>query len=287
MEPAPDVTTHGPGSPEVAVVGGVHGDEPSGVRAVERLRRAIDRGELGLQRGVALVVANPPAVEAGVRYLDTDLNRSFPGDPDGDREERLAARLAAETGDLLTLSLHATHSAAEPIALFDATQPGMLECASDLPVPYVVDHSRAASGSYSAVTDVLTVEAGSQGTAAAAVTAETLALEVLRSADALPGTPASVDATYFAMAEQVAKPPGESYELLVDNFEFVQAGEAFARADGETLQAAEPFYPILMSAGGYADVFGFEGYKLGENVSEARAALDSGSGGGGHSPASD
>jgi hypothetical protein len=89
------------------------------------------------------------------------------------------------------------------------------------------------------------------------------------------------------MAEQVAKPPGESYELLVDNFEFVQAGEAFARADGETLQAAEPFYPILMSAGGYADVFGFEGYKLGENVSEARAALDSGSGGGGHSPASD
>ena len=85
MDSVPDVTTHGPGTPVVAIVGGIHGDEPSGVRAVERLRRAIGRGEFDLQRGIALVVGNPPAVAAGVRYLDSDLNRSFPGDIGGDR----------------------------------------------------------------------------------------------------------------------------------------------------------------------------------------------------------
>ena len=273
MEPVPDVTTHGPGAPEVAVVGGVHGDEPSGVRAVDRLRDAIERGELDLQRGLALVVANPPAVEAGVRYLDSDLNRSFPGDPDGDREERLAARLVEATRDLLTLSLHATHSEEDPIALFDSAQAGMLEYASDLPVPYVVDHRRAASGSYAEVNDVLTVEAGCQGTEAAAVTAEKLALDFLRSTGTLEGTPDAMDSQYFAMDEQVPKPPGERYELLVENFELVEAGQVFARADAEPLRADAPFYPILMSAWGYTDVFGFKGHKLGESEAEARATL--------------
>jgi predicted deacylase len=273
MDSGPDVTTHGPGEPEVAVVGGVHGDEPSGVRAVERLRRAIDRGELELRRGLALVVANPAAVEAGVRYLDSDLNRSFPGDPDGDREGRLAARLVEATRDLLTLSLHATHSEEEPIALFDAAQAGMLEYASDLPVPYVVDHRRAAPGSYAEVNDVLTVEAGCQGTEAAAVTAEKLALDFLRSTGTLDGRPDAMDSSYFAMDESVPKPPSETYELLVENFEPVAAGEPFARAGEETLYADAPFYPILMSAWGYADTFGFKGHKLGDSVAEARATL--------------
>jgi predicted deacylase len=273
MEPVPDVTTHGPGEPEVAVVGGVHGDEPSGVRAVERLRRAIERDELDLQRGLGLVVANPPAVEAGTRYLDSDLNRSFPGDPDGDREQRLAARLVDETRDLLTLSLHATHSEADPIALFDSSQAGMLEYASDLPVPYVVDHRQATSGSYAEVNDVLTVEAGSQGTEAAAVTAEKLAVDFLRSTDVLEGSPDARDSSYFAMNEQVAKPPSEEYELLVENFHLVECGQAFARADGEPLHADDPFYPILMSAWGYSEVFGFKGHKIGESAEEARAAL--------------
>lgn len=49
---------------------------------------------------------------------------------------------------------------------------------------------------------MLTVEAGCQGTEAAAVTAEKLAID-----------------------------------FLAENFELVRAGEAFARADGETLVA--------------------------------------------------
>ena len=273
MEPCSDVTTHGPGEPEVAVVGGVHGDEPSGVRAVERLRRAIERGELDLRRGLALVVANPAAVEAGVRYLDADLNRSFPGDPDGNHEQRLAARLVEATRNLLTLSLHATHSEEEPTALFDSAQAGMLEYASDLPVPYVVDHRRTAPGSYAEVNDVLTVEAGCQGTEAAAVTAEKLVLDFLRSTGTLEGTPDAMDSVYFAMDEQVPKPPSEEYELLVENFELVERGAPFARAGDETLYADAPFYPILMSAWGYDDVFGFKGHKLGDSVGEATAAL--------------
>ena len=62
-EVPPNVTVRGPGDPELAVVGGIHGDEPGGVRAVERLRAA----DLSLERGVKLIIANPSAVEAGER----------------------------------------------------------------------------------------------------------------------------------------------------------------------------------------------------------------------------
>jgi predicted deacylase len=270
----PDMTRHGPDSPSVAVVAGVHGDEPSGVRAVRRLRAAAEAGDLELERGVLFAIANPPAVAAGERYLDSDMNRSFPGDTDGNREERLAAALVEKTRGMLTLSLHATHSSADPIAMLDSRQPGLLEYAAALPVPYVVDHANGEPGTHSETNDVLTVEAGAQGTEAAAATAEKLALEFLKEADVLPGTPDSTDSSYFSMADPVPKPPSEAYELLVENFERVEAGQVFARAAGEPLRAAETFYPILMSAYGYEDVFGYTGEWLGDGVEAARAAIE-------------
>lgn len=124
-----DVTIRGPGEPEVTVVGGVHGDETGGVHAVRRLREA----DLDLQQAVALVLANPAAVDAGERYLDSDLNRVFPGDPDGDREERLAARLCELIEDRTTLSLHGTYSEPTPFALIHRSQPREFDLVAQLP----------------------------------------------------------------------------------------------------------------------------------------------------------
>src|SRR5688572_9485072 len=60
----------------VLVAGGTHGNEWVGAW----LARKWERDSSSLQRqsfeAVALL-ANPPAVERGVRYLDQDLNRSF------------------------------------------------------------------------------------------------------------------------------------------------------------------------------------------------------------------
>lgn len=61
---------------------GQHGNEKLPIRAADTLINQIE-----------VIVANPKAVSAGVRYLETDLNRSFPGDNLGKYEERLAAEL--------------------------------------------------------------------------------------------------------------------------------------------------------------------------------------------------
>lgn len=257
-----DGTVRGPGEPAVAVVGGVHGNETGGVNAVRRLREA----DLDLQRGVAFVLANPAAVDAGERFLDSDLNRVFPGDPAGDREERLAAHLCRLIEDFTTLSLHGTRSRPTPFALIHRSQPREFELAGQLPVPQVVDHWGVNEGTITACGLTVEIEVGAQGTEEAAVAAEQQARAFLKCVDALPGEPPTANPEYYHMTEPVPKPPGTTYELHVENFEFVPAGTVFASVDGRDLTADEPFYPILMSEDGYTDVFGYRGKKLAESL---------------------
>lgn len=253
-----DVTVHGPGKPEVVIVGGVHGNETGGVRAVRRLRDA----DLDLQRGVAFVLANPAAVDAGERYLDSDLNRVFPGDPGGDREERLAARLCEFVEDRTTLSLHGTHSQPTPFALIHRSQPREFDLAAQLPVPHIVDHWGVNEKTITICGLTVEIEVGAQGSEEAAVSAEHQARAFLRRVDALPGEPPASDPDYFHMAEPIPKPPGTAYELYIENFEHVPAGTVYASVDGQDLITDEPFYPVLTSEYGYPDIFGYKGDKI-------------------------
>lgn len=96
--------------PNFSIVAGIHGDEYEGVAVLLDLARAIDPRRL---RGTLTLVpaANPQAFHAGSRRnpIDLgDLNRSFPGRPDGTLSERLAYTLLHEfvLGNDLVLSMH-------------------------------------------------------------------------------------------------------------------------------------------------------------------------------------
>lgn len=93
--------------PRVLVVGGIHGNEPSGMLAA----RALAQGRAPLRgRLTVLPEANPEALEAGERTAPRpgarDLNRVFPGTGEGPDAQRAAAVFAL-TGDAdLVLDLH-------------------------------------------------------------------------------------------------------------------------------------------------------------------------------------
>ncbi|MGA1779189.1 MAG: hypothetical protein ACO4CW_02455, partial [Planctomycetota bacterium] len=57
------------------VVGGMHGNEPGGLAAMDRLTDRIDRGELKLRGRLVMLTGNVEACARGVRLIDEDMNR--------------------------------------------------------------------------------------------------------------------------------------------------------------------------------------------------------------------
>jgi predicted deacylase len=84
--------------PRVVAVAGIHGDEAAGVLALLDFWQTCEPGDLA-GTVVLVPVANPTAFAAHARRSPVDgldLNRTFPGRPDGTVSERLAYRLLHE-----------------------------------------------------------------------------------------------------------------------------------------------------------------------------------------------
>lgn len=101
--------------PTVCVLGGMHGDEPAGYLAAERLLGwTILKGRL-----VVLPRAHRMAIERGERAYPRNMNALFPGKTDGDLMERLAYAIwtlikQSQPGLLLTLHESVGYHAENP-----------------------------------------------------------------------------------------------------------------------------------------------------------------------------
>ena len=87
----PIVSVKGGAGPTAVVFGGVHGDEPEGQVAALRLARETQPGDLP-GRIIVVPCASPEASFAYTRLWPSgaNLNRSFPGSPDGPPDAQLA-----------------------------------------------------------------------------------------------------------------------------------------------------------------------------------------------------
>ena len=254
-----NVAQLGSGTPELAVVAAVHGDEPCGVRAVERLLEE----QPTVKRPVKLIIANEEALERQVRYVDEDLNRAFPGHPEAETHEgRLAYELARELEGCLGFSMHSTQSHAEPFAIVNSLTETAREICPQLPVTTIVETGPYAEGRLFSEAETLEVECGLQGTDAAAENADRLTRAFLTAVDALPGDTVRRELPVFELVSRIEKDAADTYEVFVENFERVDRGDPFAAVDGEKQVASEPFYPVLMSPYGYRNVFGYTARKL-------------------------
>ena len=63
--------------PTLVVVGSLHGNEPSGARALRRIASSLATMEIGLLGRVVFLEGNIRALKANVRFIDSDLNRSW------------------------------------------------------------------------------------------------------------------------------------------------------------------------------------------------------------------
>lgn len=254
----------GEGEASVAVVGGIHGDEPCGRDGIE----AVLADPPEMDGAVKFVVANEEALAAGERYLDTDLNRAFPGDPESDSHEgRLAAALTAELQGCTVLALHSTQSYGGMFALIDELTPMTRDICPKLSVDAVVQTAEANGGRiFASLPATIEIECGYQGSPEAAANAEQVIREFLVATGVADG-PAPTRTTslpVFQLGGPIPKDRAAEYEVFARNFEPLAAGDPIAAADGETVVADEAFYPVLLSAEGYENVFGYRATRIGE-----------------------
>lgn len=247
------VIEKGKGEAEIAVVACMHGDELSGKKALERFLDS----DIELQKPVKFIIANEKAIEEEKRFIDSDLNRCFPGDPESNsHENRLAAKLMEELEGLQTLTLHSMKEFEEMFCLVNSVNEDLIKAPG---VEKAVDVEPLDKDSIEKYNQAVSVETGTLGSKQATENAFKVITNFLAYFEAIDSESGDRRPELFEMYDVVQG----DYEFTAENFEKVEEGEIFAQNQEKELRAKEAFYPILMSSEGYEEILGFKGRKGG------------------------
>lgn len=134
--------------PVLALIAGTHGYEYPGITALQRLRQSIDPRSL---RGTLILVhiANPPSFYGRTIYTSPadgkNLNRVYPGRPDGTLSERIAhvitTQVIANADFLVDLHAGDGNEALRPYAYMPVTGDARLDAATrGMALAFGLDH---------------------------------------------------------------------------------------------------------------------------------------------------
>jgi hypothetical protein len=171
-----------------------------------------------------------------------------------------------EVADCQVLALHSTQSYDGLFALVDRVREYERRICPRLTVDAVVETCDFKEGRLFEVTRrLIEVECGFQGSETAAENAVQVTREFLAATGALPdeGAPHRDELPVYRLTASVPKDRAEAYDVYATNFRQVRTGQPYASADGREYVAEEDFYPVLMSAYGYENVFGYAADRIG------------------------
>ncbi len=148
--------------PTLICLGGLHGNEPAGVIAIQRVLADLAGQEAGLKGHVFGVVGNRQALAADQRFLDYDLNRAWHPESIGrlraeaaasageaqeqiELDEVLSDIIGSATGRLFLLDIHTISGPGSAFAILDDSLPNR-EIALDFPVPLILGLEEELSG---------------------------------------------------------------------------------------------------------------------------------------------
>ena len=157
----------GESGPALICIGGIHGNEPAGVLALERVVHDLRALEPGMKGDFVALAGNRAALARGSRFLDADLNRLWTGRrirdlERGDRAWTPTAREESELEELFqayrsavdaargpafTLDLHTTSGGDDAFSTVE-DRPESRAFALRLPVPMVLGLARQLAGTF-------------------------------------------------------------------------------------------------------------------------------------------
>lgn len=243
-----------------------HGNERIGVAVAAAIYT------LGIsKKNLTIQIANPRAFAQGVRYIDQDLNRSFPGAPGGNYETRRAYQLLRKivAADLV-IDIHSTTSSLRDAVIVTKLDAATRACIEVFAPRYVL-HMRVKNDRalISNAKIGIAFEYGRDGD----VTVLKKNVRDVKKIFAWAGVVSSKAKTYsrvrrsrtvyFDVVREVVKPAGYRLVKGIENYRLVREGQIYARdVEGNTLVASEDFYPILFGQNNYETIFGFAAHRV-------------------------
>jgi succinylglutamate desuccinylase len=262
--------------PTLIVVGGLHGNEPAGWEAAQRVAAEISDREDELHGRLVFLTGNRTALARGCRFVDRDLNRAWtdaqverirtegPGDTVEDQEQAellmvLDQLLDESRGTPYLLDLHTTSGPGGPFTTVADALPAR-ELALRVPVPLVLGLEEMVDGTlhdWIGCTGTITVafESGQHEESLAIDRAEAAIWIMIEGLGLLPPerVPEAEEATAFltevgrglpvALEMRYRHPvdPGDTFEMLAgwENFRPVRRGEVLAHDRTGTIASPE------------------------------------------------
>jgi hypothetical protein len=250
----PVTVVHGtrPG-PVLALVAGTHGYEYTSILALQNLLPRLDPKRMS---GAVILVhmANPPSFYGRRVYYGPDgknLNRVYPGDPEGTLSDRMAAALTREVIDRAThlVDMHCGdgNESLRPYSYWTITgDPALDDAGREMALAYGLDHividrerpKDPARSLYTATTAILrgkpaiTTESGGIGrTDEASVAAhESGALSVIRQLGIMAAPSVRVKKPVWIVRSEVVRSPATGvWKAAVDPKQKVEAGAVLGR----------------------------------------------------------
>ncbi len=248
--------------PRVVLFGGVHGDELSGVHAIEKLFFDLFAGTRTLRQGsLTLVRGNERALAAERRYLKHNLNRLFREDY-GSEIDRTSYEFnrAQELKSVLHdcdyfLDLHSAPIAQEP---FVVAEQGAVGFYSKLGIPRIMTGwSKFSSGAIGGDAEnyanthgakSATLESGSHFDKRSNDVAYQSIVSLLSLLGMIAGTeqPAARPLHIVDVYSVVTKEADDfRYAGKVDNFQFIEKGQSFGFQSGRAMTVSEDSYLLI------------------------------------------
>ncbi len=238
-----------------------HGDERIGLSVAEEIKK------LHISKKVLIVqIANEKALRQKKRFIDQDLNRSFPGKTTGNHEQMLAYKLlpTIKSADVV-IDIHSTKSELKDTLIVTKLDKKTLACVEAIKPKRLLLMSATKNNALISKAKIgIGFEYGRDNDAQVlnntVIGIKRLLKRLIILETNIPGTKRVT--AYYNVVSTVPKPP--QYKLLknIRNYKLVRKGSRYARKGNEYLTAKEDFYPILFGEKSYKEYFGFKGVKI-------------------------
>lgn len=237
----------------IAIIGAVHGDEKVGVEALKRLKKIIDG------KSIVGIVANKKAFERGKRFIAQDLNRSFPGNPKGALEEKIAYKLTKKIRKFdYILDLHSFSCKSEPFVVLTKKTKKHLKLANASGVRKIVFMSPKLASDKALIDHCccgISIEVGKHDLESTFKRATFYTENILGVLGFLERKKRKTDEIdYFEIIDVFFKENDERVAGGITNFKLVHKGETVATGKQRRIVAPYDFYPVLARERAYPNI---------------------------------